>query len=1101
MFSPCSTCERHVHSHSLHLFCSCCYAKTHLNCIPHVQRNDPLYVNRQNSVWFCIQCVQTIFPFNYLEDDTDFISAVSDRSNDVLFDLDGLNSRIDNVIELGCIDDISPLRDSDPDNFFEDFNATNLAKTCSYYNEDTFQKRCSEVKDISQYLSLMHVNIRSVQQNFKNLEEYIESLNYKFDVTGLSETWLNENTHANFNPEGYSVESIYRSHKSGGGVSLLVKDNLQYVRRDDLTVNTEHLECLFVELSSSCGKNKFNKSTKVLVGTVYRPPNTSIERFLESLSPLLDVLKREAKISYIMGDFNINLMNVDTHIQSSEFLELMFAYSFVPLIYKPTRVTHNTATLIDNIFKTYKPNSRGIQGICCTDVSDHLPIFYIDQSMQTKHNADISYKRHYTPKNLRKFQQILSDVDWHTVCESDDAQRSFSDFNDFIQNKYNDCFPVKKNNSSYKNKCQWLTPGLIKSIKIKNKLYIQNLKFPSWSNNKQYKDYKKTLRTVMRKCERNFYDKQFAMNKDNMKKCWRLIKSVINKNNYKSKIDSIFIEGRLVVDNLQIANRFNNYFLNIGKNLSKTIPNTHENYTAFMKTPNFQSIVIAETNESEVFNVINKFKNTSPGWDDLAANIIKQSSEYLVQPLVKLLNLSLSQGIVPTECKIAKVIPLYKSGDKTAMNNYRPVSILPLFSKIYERVMYNRLINFFEKNNTLFDNQFGFRKNYNTSLALSYLINTIIKAHEQQDVVLGLFLDYSKAFDTVNHDILLRKLDYYGVRGTALKWIKNYLTNRTQYVSLNGVNSQCGKITCGVPQGSILGPLLFLVYVNDIAHVSNICKPVMYADDTSMFMSGKDTNVLVKNMNEELCKLVRWLNINRLSLNIEKTHYIVFNPGRRTLSETDDLSINGIKLKRKNSTLFLGVKLDDKLSWKDHVQHIKLKIAKNIGILRKCREKFQRSTLISLYYCFIYPFLSYCIEVWGSVAKVYLNSIVKVQKICCRMICFSSRRSPSAPLFKLLNVLCMSNIYKYSILLLMYRFYYKQLPHIASSIFKMSVNSMQTRNVHFLFVPLMKSQKGLNSLIYQGPYLWNSYCAKLDYHCSLKTFKMRVHNHLINEQM
>ena len=1102
MFKPCTVCNRHVHSHAFQLCCSYCHRNVHLNCLPQVTKSDSLYTNRKSNVWYCIRCVEDIFPFNNIDDDVEFLNAIRNPTNPYFFDCDELNSRIDNVFELGCTDDASPLSDNDPDNFLDDFNGSHLSKNCSYYNENTFKQKCTRGDDLTQYMSLMHVNIRSVQKNFSNFENYLAILNYNFDVVGLSETWLNENTLVHFKPDGYRAESICRSQKSGGGVSILVKNNLQYKRRDDLTINSEHIECLFLELLIYCTKSNTAKpsSNRILVGTIYRPPNTSVERFMESLSPILDIIKNEKKISYIMGDFNINLMNVDCHIQSSEFLEMMFSYNLLPLIYKPTRITNSSATLIDNIFATYKPNSTGLQGICCTDVSDHFPIFYIDQTTTPTRPSEFIYKRQYTPTNLRKFNRLLSETDWHDVYENDDAQGAFSEFNNLFQKQYYESFPLKTSKSFYKHKHKWLTPGLIRCIKVKNKLYIQSLKYPSWSNTKLYKDYKQKLRKLMRKCERDFYDKQFDINKNNMRKCWRLIKDVINIKSNHNCPDIMNIDGSFVDDKVLIANKFNQFFLNIGRSTCKNIPLTNEKFTAFMKTPKLQSIFVNETNELEIFNVINSLKNSSPGWDDISAKVVKGSCEYILKPLVKLLNLSLSQGIVPKECKIARVIPLHKGGDKTVMNNYRPISVLPLFSKLFERIMHSRLVNFFEQNDILFEYQFGFRKKYNTNLALSYLIDTIIQANEQQNFVLGLFLDFSKAFDTVNHDILLSKLEYYGIRGTALKWIRSYLCDRTQYVQFNCIKSDYGQITCGVPQGSILGPLLFLIYINDIAHVSSICKPLLYADDTNMFIAGKNVNCMVECLNEEMLKLVRWLNINRLSLNIEKTHYIIFNLRRSKLTTSRDLLIDGVKITRKNSTLFLGVKLDEKLSWKEHVQHIKLKMAKNIGIICKCREKFQRSTLISLYNSFVYPFLSYCIEIWGSAHKVFLNSIVKMQKRCCRIICFSPNRAPSAPLFKILNFLCLSNIYRYCVVLLMYRFYHGLLPNVSNNIFQPSSNTISTRNVHFLNVPLMRTQKGSNSLRYQGPYLWNLYCSKLEYLCSLNVFKKQLHDNLMNEQ-
>ena len=247
-----------------------------------------------------------------------------------------------------------------------------------------------------------------------------------------------------------------------------------------------------------------------------------------------------------------------------------------------------------------------------------------------------------------------------------------------------------------------------------------------------------------------------------------------------------------------------------------------------------------------------------------------------IAPLSHILNLSLASGIFPNELKIARVIPIYKSGDVGNFTNYRPVSVLPLFSKILERLMYTRLLSFINKHRILYKFQFGFRSEHSPNLALIILVDRISQALEKGDFVLGLFLDFSKAFDTVNHAILFKKLEFYGVRGIALKWFQSYLCNRFQYVEYNDSASMKGNITCGVPQGSILGPLLFLIYVNDLANASEIVFSILFADDTNMFLSGKDPNLLVKIMNQEMENVVDWLKLNKLSLNLKKTHFILF---------------------------------------------------------------------------------------------------------------------------------------------------------------------------------------------------------------------------------
>ena len=258
-----------------------------------------------------------------------------------------------------------------------------------------------------------------------------------------------------------------------------------------------------------------------------------------------------------------------------------------------------------------------------------------------------------------------------------------------------------------------------------------------------------------------------------------------------------------------------------------------------MKGNYSDSFFIVPISYEEIDLILKSLKDSSCGWDDFGTQVTKSARLSLVNPLAYICNLSMSTGVFPDQLKIAKVIPLYKNDDPKVFSNYRPISVLPIFSKVLERAMYNRLIKYLNDNKILYSFQFGFRKNHSAVMALMILVDKVSKALENGEYALGLFIDFSKAFDTINYDILFTKLFHYGVRGCALKWFKSYLTNRKQYVVYNDTSSSLKPIVCGVPQGSILGPLLFLIYVNDLAYVSNDLFMIMFADDTNALVSNK----------------------------------------------------------------------------------------------------------------------------------------------------------------------------------------------------------------------------------------------------------------------
>ena len=296
---------------------------------------------------------------------------------------------------------------------------------------------------------------------------------------------------------------------------------------------------------------------------------------------------------------------------------------------------------------------------------------------------------------------------------------------------------------------------------------------------------------------------------------------------------------------------------------------------------------------------------------------------------------------------IAKIVPIFKNGDKKIVSNYRPISVLSSFSKIFEKIMYVRLENYLQTNSILHQSQYGFRKKMSTSMALLSLTEEISRSMDNKNFTIGVFIDLAKAFDTVNHKILLEKLEHYGLRGTANDWFKSYLENRKQFVVINKTSSNCSTIACGVPQGSILGPLLFILYINDLNTVSDVLRTIMFADDTNLFLTGKNLDEIKIQFNEKLKTISLWFQTNLLSLNVSKTSYIVFTNG--VVSSNIDLFIDDVKIDRVFETKFLGVVITHRLSWKPHIAIVCSKMSKNIGIIAKVRHLLPQSHVRLLY--------------------------------------------------------------------------------------------------------------------------------------------------------
>ena len=973
----CNICDRRILSHSTKLICFACRSHVHLQCLSCVTISDSIYTQRYTNNWLCTRCAENELPFNGIHDDNEFHQAISESWLSCnQFSFEQIASMQFNPFETNDDQEIFPWHDIDPDlQYYNEMTHLENVSNCNYYVEDSFNKKCINDKTIDdRNFSLIQMNIRSIPKNLSDFEYYLNGLNLHFTIIGVSETWLNEANKDCYAIKGYHHISQCRANRTGGGVSVFVKDSISFKYRGEFSRNEPFIESLFIELPKS--DTGFDKDT--LIGMIYRPPNQDVKEFTNCLMNILQSSKHEKKLLYLMGDFNINLLEIEKHVASSEFLESLYSFSLFPLITKPTRITTNSSTLIDNIYFNNISSAHTFNGILFTGISDHLPVFTVSLNLKIPRVAQYRKARVYSSKNISTFNNAIKLINWSDVMNNSNGPEAFSMFYNMYCEVYNRAFPLQIIKPNYYNKKPWLTKGTKKSIKTKNKLYVKQLRNPSTSNIQNYKSYKRELNKTLKLSERCHYEHLLCENKQNSKKLWSILKDVINKKKSHSVPKQFNINNLSETDPHVISNKFNLYFTNIGNDLAKQIPTTVHDPLSYIPVALQESIFLSDVNSEEVETIIRSLKNASAGHDGIHTKVLKESYMSYLKPLTHVLNLSISQGFFPNCMKLARVVPLYKSGDPMNITNYRPVSILPLFSKIIERLMYNRLISFINKHKILYQYQFGFRNNHSANMALVILIDRIAEAIEKGELVVGVFLDFQKAFDTVNHSILLSKLHRYGIRGTAQLWFRDYLSQRQQYVLFSNAESEKSTVKCGVPQGSILGPLLFLLYINDLVHTSNSLMPILFADDTNIFLSGNSIQQITSTMNAELKKIVAWLHTNKLSLNVKKTHYMIFRSKRRKVHTDNNLYINGSKIDKVENTKFLGVTIDSQLSWQKHVSIVKGKIARGLGVICKARKSLSTNSLMTLYYSLIYPHFTYCVEVWGNSSNAHINSLIRL---------------------------------------------------------------------------------------------------------------------------
>lgn len=992
------------------------------------------------------------------------------------------------------------------ENIDSDYNFYSGIKTCSS-NYVTLEEwsESTTIIDSSENLSVLHINCRSLFHKVSDVAMILSLTNVP--ILSVTETWLTEDRCNDVSIPGYNFVGKCRNGANGGGVGFYIKDTLIFdcIENQWLNMDFDSFEYMFIKL-------KQKKSRDIMIGSIYRPPNQSMDDFNNEFSSLLLKINNPKNKIILAGDFNIDLLKIENHQPTYTFFNIMCSHSLLPTILRPTRITADTATLIDNIFVNFMDDSQN-SFIFTHDISDHCPVIF-STSLCVEKMCPSSYTdRIINSSNIAKFRCLLSEVDWiqvMTLCDDKQPCIAYTRFMGKYKELYNVAFPVREhlpeiqNTSHYRQ--PWMTSGLLKSCRKKSKLYKKYLKNPTDSNKESFIKYRNIFKKTKIATEKRYYANKFMECGDDLKQIWKNIKILLNCGSRFNFPEFFITSNSNVSDKHEIAKKFNEYFVNIGSDLADKIdtPCDCPPFDKFLTNRQVSSMGMLPITENDIMMVADQIRiSSSCGMDGIDPSIAKATIDLIAKPMAYIIDSSISCGQVPNDIKIAKVIPLFKTGDKSNFSNYRPISILPYFSKYFEKIVYNKLIEYLNKNNLLSPNQYGFRKDHSTFMALLDMQSRILDSLDKNEFSMGIFLDLSKAFDTVDHHILIKKLEHYGIRGIILTWFVDFLKNRTQCVSFNGILSPLHSIVCGVPQGSILGPLLFLIYVNDLSNVSNIFKFVLFADDTNVFTSDNSLISLFNKANSELSVINLWFKANRLSLNIEKTNFIVFRTKRKVIDLTElNLTLDGKIIKLVKSCKFLGVYLDQCLTWSDHITHITRKIAKSIGIISRVRHCLAINTLVSLYYSLIFPYLSYCNISWGYNFSSYLKPIETLQKRAVRVIFRLHWLSSTKQIFNTYKILTLDNINKLQTSLFMFKFHKHMLPAGFSNFFTMGseIHEHNTRTASHYRSEYSRTKLKQFSIKCNGPRTWNSLPKDLKRVLTLYQFKSRLKVLLLMKQ-
>ena len=616
----------------------------------------------------------------------------------------------------------------------------------------------------------------------------------------------------------------------------------------------------------------------------------------------------------------------------------------------------------------------------------------------------------------------------------------------------------------------WMNRRLLKLVSQRSKLHKQSKREPfNASLLQKYRKYRNYVTSQIFHAKSEFYRMEYEKCRSNINEKWKFVNKVIRQDFSNSAAPKRIKAGDKDVTNpLELAECFNNHFIEIGKQLADKLPASNVHFESFMTQKQESNIQFhfEEVLEDEVFSIINQL-NTATGYDKISVKLLKENLLTLTPVLTFLINLAISTSTFPDCLKTARVTALHKKGSKLDLTNYRPISILPVLSKVLEKVMARQIRVYMEDFNFFVENQYGFREKRNTTSAINVLLEKLYNNLDKGKVTHSVFLDLSKAFDTVDHKILIEKLQFYNFSESAHSFIKSYLTKRSQFVSISNVSSSMREINIGVPQGSILGPLLFLIFINDLAYSIPNMEAILFADDTTVF----STEFLV--LQDQINQVSNWCLANKLIINTQKTLSMHFkNPQKHLLSPFNPLFINNSPLLVTDTALFLGITIDEKISFNQHIAKLCNKLIYVILMLRHAKQYFDTKTMVDLYYTFFYPHLLYGLEFWGHASSTELDRILVLQKKALRIILKLQPNATVVSNFATLKIMPIRMLFKYRFLL-----------HFINNYPSDTIKDLVIHHHHetrlkasnAITTAKFKTNKGQRSMLFSAAKLFNTY--------------------------